>query len=148
VAETYYDARVVSHFAPISAHDRQVSNKLHTFSTLMHGRQKLPPHLIDIRPYGMAHDRLGDPREDENGDLSSWERRWLMWCVVALDMEKGGLLVAIVIKSCETPLKGPKLGHLEIQHPRGHSSCCYDTATTLRRKAPVKGSLENDWKRN
>ena len=46
------------------------------------------PHLIDIGAYGTEHDRLADPREDENRDLS--DRKWccLLWYIVAVDAEK------------------------------------------------------------
>ena len=51
----------------------------------------------------MVHDGLSDPREHENGDLTGRERHWLMWYIVALGLEKGGLLVVGVIGSCKRP---------------------------------------------
>lgn len=47
----------------------------------------------------MFHDGLSDPGEDKDCDLGCGERCWVTWCLVTLDVEKGSLLVAVVIKS-------------------------------------------------
>jgi len=95
----HYDSRVIPDLPYIATHD-----------------WKIPNELIDVRAYGLGHDGLGYPREEENCDLRSRKRcrGRLMWWIVASLGEKRGLLIIVVIRYC----RRPHWGNLSRKTPR------------------------------